>query len=177
MTCDEVRLAAHEDLDDRLAPAARAGYAAHLAGCASCRAHRAGLSRVPAAFAGSPLEGAPPDLLAGLGLGLAAPAGPQEAGPQAVEPTAAESMSAVPAPADLAAPARRSPRRQATWLPIAGGLAAAALIAAVGLSLRQAPDPLLVAMSPSPAIEEGADAEAILTWFDAEADYVEPLVF
>lgn len=170
MTCDEVRLAAHEDLDERLEPPARAGYAAHLAGCASCRAHRAGLSRVPAAFAASPLEGAPPDLLAGLGL--AAPAGPQ-----AAEPTAAESPAAVPAPADLAAPARRSPRRQATWLPLAGGLAAAALIAAVGLSLRQVPDPLLVAMSPSPAIEEGADAEAILTWFDAEADYVEPLVF
>lgn len=73
----------------------------------------------------------------------------------------------------------RPARRQATrGLPyFAGALAAAAVIAAVGLSLRTPTDPLLVAMSPSPAVEAGADAEAILTWFDADADYEEPVAF
>ncbi len=148
MICDEARLAAHEDLDGRLDAAARPGYEAHLVGCASCRAHREGLSRVTAAFSASPPQGAPVDLLGGLGLG---------------EP-----------PARRERPVRRPAAR---WLPLAGGLAAAAVIAAVGLTLRPATDPQLLAMSPSPAVEVGADAEAILTWFDEDADYEEPLAF
>ena len=149
MICDEMQVAAHEDCDGRLDAAARAGYEAHLAGCAGCRDYRSGLTRVSSAFVASPLEGAPPDVLDCLGLG---------------------------APPAVAAPglgAWRRPRRAS----LAGGLVAAALVAAVGLSLRPAGDPLVVAMSPTPRAEQAADAEAILTWFDEDADYMEPLSF
>ena len=146
MTCDEARTAAHEAIDGRLAGGDRPRHEAHLAACAACRAHAAGLARVGAAFAAAPLPGAPPDLLAGLGLAEAPPA---------------------------VLPMR--PRRR--WVPLAGGLVAAALVAAVGLSVRPGTEPVVVAMSPTPGVEAPADAEAILTWFDADADYVDPISF
>lgn len=166
MTCEEATNAAWAALDGALDETEAGTLERHLAGCAACRGEALATARVAAAFVASPAPPAPAELMARLGLAD-------------IKPVPAKVVLAA---APVALPRKPTPKQRPAWLqawlPIASGLAAAAVIAGVGFVGRPTvPVPTAVALvSPSPASAEEAtaDGDAILVWFGPEADPVEP---
>lgn len=139
MTCTTAHQLIQERLDAHGGPAA--ALENHLAGCADCRAYRAGIERVGAQLSNSSFSAtAPVDLMERLGFS---------------DETSFSKLATFASP-------RRPMRR---WLPL--GIAAAGMLLYFG-NIKLAPAPVATGTAVV-ASSEGSDLDTVLTYFGGES--------